>query len=115
MGLLNDAKLIKVRKIQENVIQKSVKSASEVVYGSEEPVNRETNPEWVNVTMCRLENKFENETVKKIRMNCQCGYTMDEKLALVKELMSTAGNMEAFINSEKAKTPVFSTELGNFY
>lgn len=40
---------------------------------------------------------------------------MNEKLALVKELMSTAGNMEAFINSEKAKTPVFSTEMGNFY
>lgn len=110
-----------IRKIQEKVIYESVKAessaetANEVVYGKDQPAKTEDNPHWVKSAMGRMESRFDSETIKKIRMNCQCGYTMNEKLALVKELMSTAGNMEAFINSEKAKTPVFSTELGNFY
>ena len=53
--------------------------------------------------MHRLESRFESGTVKRIRMNCQCGYGMDEKLALVRELKSTAAGIEEFTNSEKAK------------
>lgn len=98
-----------IRKIQEDIIYHSVKAesnadiANEVVYGKEQLVNAESNPDWVKSTMHRLEGKFEYETVKKIRMNCQCGYGMDEKLALVKELMSTSTNIEQFASSEKAK------------
>ncbi len=53
--------------------------------------------------MQRLESKFELEDIKKIRMNCQCGYGMDEKLTLVKELMAAAINIEEFAKAEKAK------------
>ncbi len=98
-----------IRKIQENVIYEAVKAesnadtAKEVVYGGELSENTESNPNWVKSAMHRLESKFETETVKKIRMGCQCGYGMDEKLALVKELMSAATNIEEFTSSEKAR------------
>lgn len=98
-----------IRKIQENVIYEAVKAesnadtASEVVYGKEGAAGAEQNPEWVKSAMRRLEGKFDSGTVKKIRMNCQCGYGMDEKIALLKELMATATSMEEFANSERAK------------
>lgn len=98
-----------IRKVQETVIYESVKAesnadiAEEVVYGRDQQENPEYNSDWVTSVMHRLESKFEFGTVKKIRMNCQCGYGMDEKLALVRELKSTAANLEEFANSEKAK------------
>lgn len=98
-----------IRKIQENVIYEAVKAesnadtANEVVYGKDQLASDESNPKWVKGAMQRLESKFEFDTIKKIRMSCQCGYGMEEKLALVKELMSTATSLEEFTNSEKAK------------
>lgn len=98
-----------IRKIQEDVIYKSIKTesneetAEEVVYGGGRSADEESDPEWVKSAMERLESKFDSRTVKKIRMNCQCGYGMDEKLALVKELMSASATIEEFANSEKAK------------
>lgn len=95
-----------IRKIQENVIYEAVKAesnadiANEVVYGNGQ---LESNPNWVKCAMQRLESKFELDTIKKIRMNCQCGYGMDEKITLVKELKSTVTNLEEFASSEKAK------------
>lgn len=53
--------------------------------------------------MNRLEKRFDSSTVKQIRMNCQCGYGMDEKLDLVKELVDSSSNLEEFANQEKAK------------
>lgn len=44
--------------------------------------------------MRRLETKFEIEGIKKIRMNCQCGYGIDKKLALVKELMTSTASIK---------------------
>lgn len=99
-----------IRKIQENVIYEAVKAesnediANEVVYGKGQFTNTESNPDWVKSAMQRLESKFEYEITKKIRMNCQCGYGMDEKLALVKELMLTATNIEEFASSKRAKS-----------
>lgn len=98
-----------IRKIQEHVIYEAVKeesdgdTANEVVYGEEQQGEAESDPDWVKTTMRRLEGKFECDTVKKIRMNCQCGYGMVEKLALVKELISASTNIEEFAGSEKAK------------
>lgn len=98
-----------IRKIQENVIYEAVKAesntdtANEVVYGNNRTAETESDSEWVKSVMGRLENKFEFQTIKKIRMNCQCGYGMDEKAALVKELMADAKNLEEFTSSEKAK------------
>lgn len=98
-----------IRKIQEKVIFEAVKAesnaevASEVIYGCERAAHAEKNSDWVKAAMRRLEENFPFEAVKKIRMNCQCGYGMDEKLALVKELMTGATSIEELTNSEKAE------------
>jgi len=88
-----------IRKIQEKVIFEAVlsnsdaKTAEEIVYGSGGSAKNEDNAEWVKSTMRRLKDTFDNKKIKCIRMGCQCGYGMDEKLALIKELMSTASNL----------------------
>lgn len=98
-----------VRKIQEQVIYEAVQkrsnanTAKEIVYGKDGLAINDNNADWVKSTMHRLESKFDQETTKVIRMSCQCGYGMDEKLALLNELMATASNMEEFANSDKAK------------
>ena len=98
-----------IRKIQENVIYESVKAESstetarEVVYGKEQPAGTGCDADWVKAAMHRLESRFDYDTIKKIRMSCQCGYGMDEKLALVKDLMSDSSDLEEFTSTEKAK------------
>lgn len=108
-----------IRKIQEKVIYEAVRAESdtgtahEVVYGvAEQPEN---NPDWVKASMKRLESKFDEAAIKKIRMNCQCGYGMDEKIALVKELKSTTANIEEFAGSEKAKAAGLFCKDGELY
>jgi predicted hydrocarbon binding protein len=98
-----------VRKIQEQVIYEAVQersntnTAKEIVYGQDGLASSENNVDWVKSTMHRLENKFDQGTTKEIRMSCQCGYGMDEKLALLNELMATASNLKEFADSDKAK------------
>lgn len=98
-----------IRKIQEKVIYEAVKAESNddvaalVVYGCEQTDYMENNAEWVKAAMGRLEKKISCETVKKIRMNCQCGYGMEEKLALVKELMAGCASVEELTSSKKAE------------
>jgi len=98
-----------IRKIQEHIIFEAVKgesneeTAKEIVYGLEGNAKNESDAQWVNSTMNRLESKFNHETTKHIRMNCQCGYGMDEKLEFLRELAATATNLEEFANSDKAK------------
>ena len=110
-----------IRKIQEQVIYGAVKGASsdetakEVVYGKDELAGTEDNPTWVKSTMKRLENHFDKSTVKQIRMQCQCGHAMDEKLSLVKELVELSSNMEEFGNLDKAKAAGLSCENGEIY
>jgi len=48
-------------------------------------------------------------------MNCQCGYGMDEKPALVKELMSTSAKLEEFANHDKAKAAGLLYKDGELY
>ncbi len=110
-----------IRKIQEQVIFNAVKDASddetaaEIVYGENGRSSAEDNPAWVKSAMSRLENRFDSQTVKQIRMNCQCGYGMDEKLALVEELMAASSGIEEFANLEKAKTAGLSFKDGTLY
>jgi len=110
-----------IRKLQEQIIFDAVKNhsdsdtAKEIVYGIDPSAVREENAHWVKSTMGRMENKFDHEQVKQIRMNCQCGYGMDEKLALVKELMSGASNLEEFANSEQARAAGLFCEDGTLY
>lgn len=98
-----------IRKEQEKAIYEAVKAesnadiAGEVVYGYDLAAHMENNSDWVKSAMRRLESKFEFGDIKKIRMNCQCGYGMEEKLALVKELMTGATSIEEFTDSERAK------------
>ena len=110
-----------IRKVQEQAIYKAVKAqsdtktAEEVAYGNDGTARNEDNSNWVKSTMHRLENMFDREITKKIRMSCQCGYGMDDKLALLKELMSTASNMEDFASQDKAKAAGLSCVDGELY
>ena len=105
-----------IRKIQEQVIYNAVKAESDdtialkIVNG-----DKENNPTWAKNTMKRLEAHFDKSTIKKIRMNCQCGYGMDEKLALLKELMSLSSNLEEFASHDKAKAAGISFRDGTLY
>lgn len=108
--------MFNIRKIQEQVIYNAVRNESNEDTALQVVDNiREDNPTWVKNTMKRLDEKFDALTVKKIRMNCQCGYGMDEKLALVKELMSVSSSLEEFGNHEKAKAAGLSFSNGELY
>ncbi len=109
-----------IRKIQEQAVYKAVKNesndeaATEVVYGNNIQT-AESDPTWVKNTMWRLEQRFDPQTVKNIRMNCQCGYAMDEKLKLVQELMEGASSIEEFANNERAHAAGLSSKDGELY
>lgn len=102
--------MFNIRKIQEQAIFEAIKSKSSddvakaIVYGEGGTAASQDNAAWVNSTMHRLESEFDTVTTKQIRMGCQCGYGMDEKLALVNELVASSSSMEEFANSEKAKS-----------
>ena len=110
-----------IRKAQEHVIYEVVKNnsnadvANEIVYGKDALAKNEDNAAWVKSTMERLENKFDQETLKQIRMACQCGYGMDEKLALVKELLAASSSLEEFANLDKAKAAGLFCKDGVLY
>ena len=105
-----------IRKIQEQVIYNAVKTesnetvAQRIIFG-----NQEDNATWVKNTTKRLENSFDKMTLKRIRMKCQCGYGMDEKLALIKELMASSSNLEEFAKQDKAKAAGLSYQDGELY
>lgn len=110
-----------IRKIQEQVIFQVVENesgeemAKEIVYGSDGQGKTEDNPTWVKSAMKRLENQFDQPTVHQIRRNCQCGYGMDEKLALVKELLDASSSLEEFGNLDKAKAAGLFCNDGELY
>ena len=116
-----NTKMFDIRKMQEQVIYGAVKNASddgtakEIVYGKGEKASTEDNATWVKHTMKRLENHFDDPTVKLIRRNCQCGYGMDEKLALLKDLIESSSSMEEFGNLDKAKEAGLSCVNGELY
>lgn len=105
-----------IRKIQKQLIYNAIEeeSNSEMAH---KIVNwdNETNPEWVKNTMQRLEDSFDKSTVKRIRMNCQCGYGMDEKLTLLNELMDLSSSLEEFASYDKAKAAGLSFHNGELY
>ncbi len=110
-----------IRKIQEDTIFHAVKrhsdavTANEIVYGSDEKAKNEKDADWVKSTMRRLEKRFDQETTKQIRMDCQCGYGMEEKEQFLTELVSMSSSREEFVNSEKAKAAGLFCEEGNLY
>ncbi len=105
-----------IRKIQEGIIYNAVKSKSNSLVASSIVNHKEeSNPLWVKNTMTRLENNFDKATVKEIRMNCQCGYAMDEKLSLVKDLMNGATNLSEFASQQRAIEAGLSFSDNNLY
>jgi predicted hydrocarbon binding protein len=110
-----------IRKLQEQTIFEAVKrtsdaeTAAEIVYGQNDTARSEDDPTWVASTMLRLEKRFDIETVKQIRMECQCGYGMDEKLSLLKRLKSNASNLEEFASTDEAKAAGLSYRDGQLY
>ena len=110
-----------IRKIQEQVIFSAVKAAgndetaARIVYGEDGQSSSEDNAAWVKSTINRLENHFDKSVVKQIRMNCQCGYGMDEKLGLVRELVESSSSLEEFADRDKAKAAGLSCANGELY
>lgn len=107
-----------IRKIQEGVLYGAVKNESNdetarmVVFGDILKPCPEDNPTWVKNSMRRLEENFSTATVKKIRMNCQCGYAMEEKLQLVQEVKEDSSSLEEFGNHPKAQAAGLSYSDG---
>lgn len=99
-----------IRKNHEHAIYEAVlktsdiETAKDIVFEKDGLAKNENNADWVKSTMYRLESKFDQATIKQIRMDCQCGYGMDEKLSFVKELVSSVSNLSEFASSEKAKS-----------
>ena len=97
-----------IRKLQEEALYHSIKttesesSATEIVYGANNEHTSESNEEWVKNTMTRLENTYDSHKIKEIRMHCQCGYGMDEKIALVQKLVQQSSTWEEFANHDEA-------------
>lgn len=110
-----------IRKIQEQVIYNVVKEASsdkvaeEVVYGLENIARGEKNSDWVKSTMKRLEENFDISEIHNIRRNCQCGYSMDEKVKLLEELITLSSNAEELCKLKKAKTAGLFYKDGKLY
>ena len=110
-----------IRKRQEQVLTDAVKAASDddtarrIVYGDDAQSSEEDNATWVKSVVKRLESCFDRSTVKQIRANCQCGYGMDEKLALVKELLASSSGIEEFAGQERAAAAGLSYVDGTLY
>ena len=110
-----------IRKIQEEAIFKAIQFASDtetatrIVLGNNRSFSSEDDATWVKSTMNRLERHFDRSTVKQIRMNCQCGYGMVEKLALVKELIESSSNLMEFANQDKARAAGLFCTNGELY
>lgn len=114
-------KMFDIRKIQEKVIYDTVRTyaddetAKEIVYGDHGQCSSEDNPTWVKSTMTRLEHCFDSSTVKKIRMDCQCGYGIKEKISFVKDLVATSSSMEEFASHSRAKEAGLFTRDDELY
>lgn len=112
--------MFNIRKIQEQVIYEAVKresdekTAKNIVYGGNGSAIQD-NTSWTKTTMSRLENRFDPETTKRIRMACQCGYGMDEKLEFIESLIASSSNMEEFASSDKAKAAGLFYQDGVLY
>jgi len=105
-----------IRKIQEQVIYNAVKAESNAET-ADMVVNHAAEPNhlWVKNTMGRLEKRFDPASIRRIRINCQCGYGIDEKLELVKEILSETSTLEEFGNHVKAREAGLSYSNGALY
>jgi len=98
-----------MKKLQEDVLYTCLKeygsetNAKAIVYGADHESTTETDEAWVNNSMKRLEDTYDSTKIKEIRMHCQCGYGMDEKITLVKKLVQQSSSWEEFASHNEAK------------
>lgn len=105
-----------IRKIQEQVIYNAVKAVSNDETAQAIVIREgEDNCTWVKNTMKRLEDNFDESLTKKIRMSCQCGYGMDEKLDLLNELLNVSASLEEFASHDRAKAAGLSFQNGHLF
>jgi len=110
-----------MRKIQEQALYNAVCSADcadkaeAIVYGEQGGAREESDSAWVQSSMNRLEQAFDEATVKQIRMRCQCGYGMPERVVFLKELKDASSSLEEFAGSEWALNAGLFCEHGELY
>jgi len=110
-----------IRKIQEAALYGAVERASsteiaqKIVYGLDDAARKDDDPTWVKDTMKRLEDHFDKLSLAAVRMQCQCGYGMGEKLALVRELVESSSSIEELSGLEKAKAAGLFCENGELH
>jgi predicted hydrocarbon binding protein len=111
--------MFNIRKIQEQLIYNAVRESSDektacsIVFNGNKESSSEDNVTWVRNTMQRLEDAFDRDKVKAIRMNCQCGYGMEERLILLKQLKDSSDSLQEFAGHEKAqKAGIFYSDGG---
>lgn len=93
-----------IRNIQEQIIYHAVIDESNEETARAIVIRRdEDNCTWVKNTMKRLDDHFDKTVIRKIRMNCQCGYGMEEKLSLLKELLKLSTSLEEFARHDSAQ------------
>ena len=86
-----------IRAIQQQVLYENVRAASneetarKVVFGTPNEPDQ-IDAEWVQSSMQALERTFERTAVEQIRMRCQCGYGMEERLSLLCELIAASSS-----------------------
>lgn len=112
---------MEIRNQQEQKLYEAVRTKSDaatakrIVHSEQAGDRRESDSEWVCSSMRRLEQTFDRETVKCIRMNCQCGYGIEEKVAFLNELKSASSSLETFAGSERAHAAGLFSENGELY
>lgn len=105
-----------IRKMNEEALYASIAKeageevANQIVYGKEQQ-----DSVWVENTMQRLLEQFSLQEIKTIRQRCQCGYAMDEKIRLVRELYESASSYEEFANCKRAREAGLFYEEGTLY
>ena len=110
-----------MRHIQEQALYNAVCSADcvdkakTIVYGEQVGAKEESDSAWVQSSMDRLEQTFDEATVKQIRMRCQCGYGMQERVVLLNELKGASSSLEEFAGSERALAAGLFCEQGELY
>lgn len=95
--------------------QSDADTATRIVYGEQGDARGESDSEWVQSSMLRLEEAFDAQTKKSIRMHCQCGYGMEERVAFLNELRSASSSLEEFAGSERALAAGLYCENGELY
>lgn len=108
-----------VRKKHEEALYQAIRkfggeeTARTIVHG--EGGQPERDADWAGNAMQRLEKAFEPDAVKQVRMDCQCGYGMEQKLELVQRLFAEAHDLEEFANCETARNAGLFVEDGVLY